>query len=67
MPVGRSGRIVVEIDPELKQDLYAALDQDGISLKQWFLANACEYLRDRGQLTLDLTVADGNDEDRRYR
>ena len=67
MPVGRSGRIVVEIDPELKQELYAALDHDGISLKQWFLDNAGEYLRDRGQLSLDLMVADGNNEDRRYR
>jgi hypothetical protein len=66
MPVGRSGRVVVEIDPDLKKELYAALDRDGVTLKQWFLDNANEYLRDRGQLTLKLMVADGDDEDRRY-
>jgi hypothetical protein len=66
MPVGRSGRIVVEIDPDLKQDLYAALEQDGVSLKKWFLGHVNAYLRDRGQLTLDLMVADGDEEDGRY-
>ena len=66
MPVGQSGRIVVEIEPELKQDLYAALRQDGVSLKQWFLDNTNEYLRDRGQLSLNLMVADGDEHDRKY-
>lgn len=66
MPVGRSGRIVIEIEPGLKQELYAALKQDGISLKQWFLERIDEYLRDRGQLSLDLMVADGDEHDRKY-
>jgi len=67
MPVGRSGRIVIEIDPEQKKELYAALERDGTSLKQWFLERVGEYLQDRGQLSLHLMVADGDDDDRRYR
>lgn len=44
MAKGSSGRIVVEIDPKLKQDLYHALGMDGVNMKQWFLNNVCEYL-----------------------
>ncbi len=44
MPVGGSGRIVIEIDPELKQELYRALSEQGLNLKQWFLINAKQYL-----------------------
>ncbi|WP_133510358.1 hypothetical protein [Candidatus Thiosymbion oneisti] len=66
MPVGRSGRIVIEIDPEQKQALYAALDRDGSSLKQWFLERVDEYLRDGRQLSLRLMVADGDEDDRGY-
>ena len=44
MPVGASGRIVIEIDPELKQELYGALSEQGLNLKQWFLGNAKQYL-----------------------
>ena len=67
MPVGRSGRIVIEIDPEQKQELYAALERDGTSMKQWFLERVGEYLQDRGQLSLHLMVADGDEDDRTYR
>jgi hypothetical protein len=67
MPVGRSGRIVIEIDPEQKQELYAALEKDGTSMKHWFLERVGEYLQDRGQLSLPLIVAEGDEDDRRYR
>ena len=66
MPVGRSGRIVIEIDPGLKQELYAALDEDGVSLKQWFLDRVAERLRDAHQMSLDLRVADGDEKNRKY-
>ena len=46
---GESGRIVLEIDPAEKQDLYDALIRDGMTLKDWFLRRAGEYLRERGQ------------------
>jgi len=66
MPIGRSGRIVIEIDPELKQELYATMDQDGTSLKQWFLDRVEEHLRNRGQLSLGFMVADRDDDERKY-
>lgn len=65
MPVGQSGRIVIEIDPELKQELYAALEDDGVTLKQWFLERVEEHLRDRGQMALPFEAVDGTRK-RRY-
>ena len=52
MAKGSSGRIVIEIDPDLKQELYDALDKEDLKLKQWFLKNVEAYLRDRSQLSL---------------
>jgi len=37
MPKGVSGRIVIEIEPELKRRLYSALAMDGLTLKEWFI------------------------------
>lgn len=66
MPVGTSGRIVVEIDPELKQELYRALTEQGLNLKQWFLGNAKQYLDQRVQPSLPLfnkgSITEGNNE-----
>lgn len=44
MSIGNSGRIVIEVEPELKRQLYSALAKDGMSLKQWFLNNANAFL-----------------------
>jgi len=52
MPRGDSGRIVLEIDPLNKQALYSAVTRDGLTLKDWFLARANEYLRNKDQLQL---------------
>ena len=52
MARGSSGRIIIEIDPDLKQELYDALQKDNLTLKKWFLKNADKYLKDRGQLDL---------------
>jgi len=54
MSIGPSGRIVIEIDPELKQELYDSLKKENLTLKQWFLENAEDYLATRGQLPLRL-------------
>lgn len=54
MPKGPSGRIVIEIDPELKSELYDALEHEGLNLKQWFLDNLENFLKDRSQLSLSL-------------
>jgi hypothetical protein len=48
MARGDSGRIVLEIDPAEKQALYEAVTRDGMTLKDWFLRRATEYLRERG-------------------
>jgi hypothetical protein len=34
---GESGRIVIEIDPDLKRQLYIALAMKNVTLKQWFI------------------------------
>ena len=54
MPVGPSGRIVIEIDPELKAQLYDALKAEHVSLKDWFLQHVEAYLANRIQLSLNL-------------
>lgn len=65
MPIGNSGRIVVIVDPELKQELHAALAEDGLNMRRWFLECAENYLSNRIQPSLDL-VADGDEADRKY-
>lgn len=54
MAIGTSGRIVVEIDPYLKKELYSALEQDGMHLKQWFLEHVESFLDERTQPQLPL-------------
>ena len=44
MPVGPSGRIVVEFDPELKRRLHARLRSEGRDFKAWLLERVQEYL-----------------------
>ena len=56
MAQGSSGRIVIEIEPELKQELYTALGSEHMNLKQWFLVNVDEFLRNRTQLPLQLNI-----------
>ena len=52
MSIGTSGRIVIEIEPDLKQELHAALRKEGLNLKTWFLENAEEFLAEKGQMKL---------------
>jgi len=51
MSIGTSGRVVVEMDPDLKKELYATLMRDGMSLKDWFIKSAEIYLANN-QLSL---------------
>ena len=37
MAVGKSGRVVLEIPPELKERLHAEVKMKGMTLKEWFL------------------------------
>ena len=52
MARGRSGRIVIEVDPSLKSDLYAALARESLTLRAWFVERASSYLATRYQLSL---------------
>jgi predicted Rossmann fold nucleotide-binding protein DprA/Smf involved in DNA uptake len=44
MPVGRSGRIVVDLDPELKAKLHARLRSEGRDFRGWLLQRVQDYL-----------------------
>jgi len=56
MSIGTSGRVVVEIEPALKKALYAALIRDGLTLKDWFIQSAENYLTNAKQGTLAFDV-----------
>lgn len=47
MARGGSGRIVVDIEPDLKRRLHSALAMDGSTLKDWFIQCAQSYLQDK--------------------
>lgn len=55
MSVGTSGRIVIEVEPEFKRQLYEALEREELTLKEWFLRNAKKFLNDGVQLSLDFS------------
>lgn len=62
MSIGSSGRIVIEVEPGLKRELYAALARDGSTLKEWFLRSAQAYLSNTaGQMPLPLAGAASDD------
>ena len=44
MAKGESGRIVVELNPELKCELYSALALEGKTLKDWVIECSNTYL-----------------------
>ncbi len=44
MARGPSGRLVLEVDPELKRHLHAQVALEGKTLKDWFLEAADAYL-----------------------
>lgn len=49
MSIGNSGRIVIEIEPELKRQLHAVLRLEGKNLKSWFLENVETLLEQQAQ------------------
>ncbi|MFS3557136.1 hypothetical protein [Citrobacter braakii] len=55
MSIGSSGRIVIEVEPELKRELYSYLARDGLTLKEWFLHEARHYMTATMQLNLELS------------
>ena len=53
MSKSESGRVVIEIDPELKRYLYSALALDQQTLKEWFVNNAERYISSSHKRNLD--------------
>lgn len=52
MSVGNSGRLVIEVDVELKKMLYAGLELENITLKEWLIRNAKNYIKEINQPSL---------------
>ena len=65
MAKGNSGRVVVEVEPALKRQLYAALALSGSTLKDWFVKSAERYCDATTQSDLFEVNATGqvNDDD----
>jgi hypothetical protein len=54
MSIGTSGRIVIELDPGLKRQVYSALAKDGMTLKEWFVKEAQNYIKTTSNDQLDI-------------
>jgi hypothetical protein len=52
MPRGASGRVVVELDPSIKRQLYNVLTQEGMTLKEWFRREAERHIREHREPSL---------------
>lgn len=59
MAIGKSGRIVLEVDPALKKALYVALMARETTMKDWFIDQATSYITEMEQPNLfDASVAE---------
>lgn len=52
MARGKSGRVVLEIDPMLKKDLYTVLADRGETMKDWFVREARSLVYEHTQPSL---------------
>ena len=52
MAKGSSGRVVIEVEPELKRELYGELARHGLTLKAWFIGQAIHFLETSHQPSL---------------
>lgn len=48
MSIGSSGRIVIEIEPKMKQELHTVLRLEGTNLKAWFVTHVEQLLAEKG-------------------
>ena len=44
MPMKTSNRVVIEVDPAQKQQIYAALKARGLTRREWFLQQVSQEL-----------------------
>jgi DNA primase len=42
MAIGKSGRIVIDLDPEQKEKIHKAIKKKGMNLKEWFEQKVAE-------------------------
>jgi len=49
---GKSSRIVLEIDPRLKGKLYIELAKRQLTMKDWFISNAEQFILENNQRLL---------------
>lgn len=49
MAIGESGRVVLEIEPELKRRLYSTLALENKTLKEWFITMAEKHIQTQQQ------------------
>jgi len=47
MAKGESGRIVLEVDPNLKKTLYSILALEQKTLKDWFVESAEKHIKEK--------------------
>lgn len=52
MAQGKSGRIVIQIDPALKNKLYVELVKRQLTMKDWFIENAIHFIEEKKQALL---------------
>ena len=52
MAQGKSGRIVIEIDRDLKTKLYVELAKKQLTMKGWFIGEARQLIEGNDQLLL---------------
>ena len=52
MAKGQSGRLVIEVEPAFKAELYRVLEAQGQTLKDWFIRAAQEHIVQYDQPTL---------------
>ena len=59
MAQGKSGRIVIDVEPEFKRELYRALALKDSTLKDWFLVNAQRLCEETTQPPLAFVAEEG--------
>ena len=60
MPKGKSGRIVIEVAPDLKKRLYSELALWDMNLKTWFITQANNWI-DKQSMNKPQESKNGND------
>lgn len=53
MAVGKSNRIVIDLTPNLKRNLYSTLAKHGLTLKEWFEKNAKQFINKTSKKQID--------------